>query len=226
MLKDLRLFYSECRTNFGTIGAIAPSSPLLAKAIILPLQHRPRRPISVLEAGAGTGSFTHRILSHLRFGDTLDIFELNPKFYSFLKRSLRKARLSEKGIQCRLHNADIRTLRKQTQYDFIISGLPLNNFDSRTVSEILQIYLDHLSPTGVLSYFEYILTQEFKSKFLKPAERDRLIQVAKTIGKFVEEYQYSCYQVWWNLPPAKARHFRKTSNLIAGSQKERLSIYE
>jgi phosphatidylethanolamine/phosphatidyl-N-methylethanolamine N-methyltransferase len=226
MLKDLRLFYSECRNNFATVGAIAPSSPLLAKAIILPLQHRPRRPIAVLEAGAGTGSFTHRILNQLRFGDRLDIYELNPKFYSFLRRSLRKAKLSERGIQCRLHNADVRTLRKGTQYDFIISGLPLNNFDSRTVSEILQTYLDHLCPTGVLSYFEYFLTQEFKSKFLKPTERDRLIQVAKTVGKFIAEYQYSCYQVWWNLPPAKARHFRKMSNLMAGCPKEHLNILE
>ena len=49
------IFLSQVLSNFGTVGAIAPSSPPLAKAIVRPLQDRPKRPISVLEAGAGTG---------------------------------------------------------------------------------------------------------------------------------------------------------------------------
>ncbi len=217
MFEDFRLFYSEFRNNFTTTGAIAPSSPLLAKAIVLPLLQRPARPISVLEVGAGTGSFTHRILKHLHFGDTLDIYEINPKFYTFLITSLNKDKLSEKGIYCRFHNADIRSLRKKTQYDFIISGLPFYAFEPQTVSEILEIYMEHLSPAGVLSYFEYILTPEFKSKFLRPSERDRLIRVAKTVRKFVQKYQYSSNEVWLNLPPAKARYCRKSAAAMASS---------
>ena len=59
------VFLSQVLSNFGTVGAIAPSSPLLAKAIVQPLQDRPERPISVLEVGAGTGVFTARILKSL-----------------------------------------------------------------------------------------------------------------------------------------------------------------
>ncbi len=210
MFDEFRLFCSEVRSNYATIGAIAPSSRLLAKAVTLPLSQRPARPISVLEVGAGTGAFTERILEHLRFGDVLDVYELNPKFYCFLQESVKSARPGEKGIICTLYNADIRTLDRNNQYDYIISGLPLNNFDSQKVAEILEIYIHHLSPTGVLSYFEYIFTQEFKSKFLKRQERERLIQVAKTVGSFIQKHQYSCNQVWWNLPPAKARYCRKT----------------
>src|SRR5437867_376547 len=169
MFEDFRLFYSEFRNNFTTTGAIAPSSPLLAKAIVVPLLQRPGRPISVLEVGAGTGSFTHRILKHLRPGDILDVYEINPKFYNFLINSFNKEKLSEKGISCQFHNADIRSLRKHIQYDFIISGLPFYAFEPHAVSEILEIYMEHLSPVGVLSYFEYVLTPEFKSKFLSPS---------------------------------------------------------
>jgi phosphatidylethanolamine/phosphatidyl-N-methylethanolamine N-methyltransferase len=211
IFEDYRLFYSQFRSNFSTTGAIAPSSPHLAKAIVLPLSQRSCRPVSVLEVGPGTGSFTHQILRHLRSGDSLDIFELNPKFYSFLIKSLDFRHLSAAGVRCHIYNADIRTLNEQTQYDFIISGLPFYAFEPETVSQILAIYMDHLSPTGVLSYFEYVLTPEFKSKFLKPAERDRLIRVAKTVRGFVQKYEYKCNEVWWNLPPAKARYCRKSN---------------
>src|SRR5512139_3062682 len=88
MLKDFRLFYSEFRRNFITTGAIAPSSPLPAKAMIYPLKQRVNNPIRVLEVGAGTGAFTHRILRELRSGDSLDIYELNPRFFRALNENL------------------------------------------------------------------------------------------------------------------------------------------
>ena len=210
MLEDVRLFYSELLKDFTTTGAIAPSSPLLAKAVIHPLKERPSVPIRVLEVGPGTGVFTHQILKQLRSGDVLDIYELNPRFCRFLRRTLRFSEYALCGIQCRLHQTDVRNLRKAVHYDFIISGLPLNNFDPQTVSEILETYLNHLAPEGVLSYFEYTLTEEFKLKFLKPSERERMARVGATVRDFVEKYQYSSNRVWWNLPPAKARHCRKT----------------
>lgn len=209
MFEDYRLFYSQFRTHFTTTGAIAPSSLHLAKAVVLPLSERSARPIAVLEVGPGTGSFTHEILRHLRSGDTLDIYELNPKFYSFLIKSLDKKIMTQRGVQLRIHNADIRSLRASTQYDFIISGLPFYAFEPQMVSEILDIYLNHLSSGGVLSYFEYVLTPEFKSRFLKPADRERMIGVSKTVRSFVQKYEYRCHEVWWNLPPAKARYCRK-----------------
>jgi len=209
MLRDIRVFYSAVRDDFQSIGAIAPSSSLLAKAIVNPLAQRPPGPVRVLEVGPGTGSFTSRILEHLRNGDHLDIFEVNPKFCLFLQESLQKARLTERGIRWELFNADIRTLDKPLQYDFIISGLPLNNFDPPTVAEILDILIDHLSPVGVLSYFEYVLLQNFKARVLRSTDRDRVVKVANTVRTFNQKYQYHCNHVWWNLPPARARHCRK-----------------
>ncbi|HVN79361.1 MAG TPA: methyltransferase domain-containing protein [Terriglobia bacterium] len=209
MLRNIRVFYSAIRNDFQSVGAIAPSSSLLAKAIVNPLAQRPPGPALVLEVGPGTGSFTSRILENLREGDHLDIFEVNPRFCLLLRDSLQKACLRERGIGWELFNADIRSLDRPVQYDYIISGLPLNNFHPATVAEILDILIDHLSPSGIFSYFEYVLLNNFKAKILRTTDRDRVVGVINTVRTFNQKYQYDCNHVWWNLPPARARHCRK-----------------
>ena len=206
-----RIFLSQVLSNFGTVGAIAPSSPLLAKAIVRPLQDRPKRPISVLEAGAGTGAFTARILKSLSPGDRLDIYESNPRFCRYLSRFLHGQDLQARGVRCILHNADIRQLSRAQPYDFIVCGLPFNSFDVRTVDEILEILMNHLSDSGVFAYFEYSLPHRVRSRFLKADHRDRVLKVNSRIGRFVRKHQFDCRRVWWNLPPAKARFCRKAS---------------
>ena len=209
MLKDLRLFYSEFRRNFITTGAIAPSSPLLAKAMIFPLKQRRTEPIRVLEVGAGTGAITQRLLRELRAGDSLDIYELNPRFFLVLRENLPFTEYISRGIKCNLHNKDVRLLPDKALFDFIISGLPLNNFEPQTVEEFFDTFLNHLSPGGVLAYFEYIGTREFQSKISKGLERERLVRVGIAVKSFLQKYQYDSNHVWWNLPPAKARYCRK-----------------
>jgi phosphatidylethanolamine/phosphatidyl-N-methylethanolamine N-methyltransferase len=214
MLHDLRLFYSEFRQNFATTGAIVPSSPSLCRAMTRPLRQRTSSAIRILEVGAGTGAFTQQILRHLRRGDQFDIYEVNPRFYSFLKQSLPWEHCAAQRIQCRLYNSDVRKLRPGLAYDYIVCGLPFNNFDPQTASEIFNVLMNQLSPTGVLSYFEYILSHEFKAKFLKPAERERLLQVGVTVRSFIEKHQYGSHQVWLNLPPAKVRYCRKAASQL------------
>jgi phospholipid N-methyltransferase len=212
MLKDFRVFYSEFLQNFSSIGAIAPSSRLLGKAMTRPLRQRPAGSIRVLEVGAGTGTFTRRILRHLGSGDQLDIYELNPRFYLFLRKHLPLAECVARGIECRLINRDVRTLTGEAPYDYIICGLPFNNFQPEVVSEILTGLIHRLSPEGVLSYFEYIFSHEFKARFLKPSERNRMIQVGVTVRGFVQKHQFAHHQVWLNLPPARARYCRRVAS--------------
>src|SRR5882724_9635087 len=153
MSKDITLFFSQFRENFTTTGAIAPSSPSLSKAITHPLSQRSSRPIQVLEVGPGTGAFTQQIVKHLQSGDRLEIYELNARFCEYLRHSLPWEDFREKGIHCRLHNADVRSIRTDLQYDYIVCGLPFNNFEPDLVSEILAVLIDRLAPDGVFSYF-------------------------------------------------------------------------
>jgi phosphatidylethanolamine/phosphatidyl-N-methylethanolamine N-methyltransferase len=209
MLRDIRLFISEFRNNWINTGAIAPSSSRLAKAIVNPMRQRPQNPIAILEVGPGTGAFTQQICSVLRAGDYFDIYELNPRFCSFLRRQVDSYRLDRRGVDCKIHNEDIRNLSSGMKYDYIISGLPLNNFSAGIVSEILRTFSDHLKIGGTLSYFEYNLLFEIKSCFLNPLEKQEAMQVRRTVMNFVNQHQVASDQVWWNLPPARAHHCHK-----------------
>ena len=209
MLKDLTLFFSQFTENFTMTGAIAPSSPLLGKAITDPLSLRPSRPIQVLEVGPGTGAFTRQIVKHLRSGDRLEIYELNTRFCEHLRQNLPWEWFQSKGIQCRLHNADVRDIGRDLQYDYVVCGLPFNNFEPELVSEILTVLIDRLATNGVFSYFEYNLSHEFKSRFLKSKDRQRMLHVGKIVRSFIEQHQFGYRQVWLNLPPARARYCQK-----------------
>ena len=210
LLKKYSLFFSESFSNFGTVGAIAPSSNSLAKAVVNPMGKRTKAPIAVLEVGPGTGAFTSQILRELQQGDTLDIYELNPKFYQYLKNYIDQESILAKKLSCKLYNADIRHLNKSKKYDFIISGLPFNNFDFKTVDEILSVLMSQLTPNGIFTYFEYCLTNEFKGHFLKSIERERMLMVGLTVKTFIQKYQFHSTKVWLNLPPAIVHYCKKT----------------
>ena len=209
MFKDITLFFSQFTENFTTTGAIAPSSPLLAKAITSPLGLRCAGSIQVLEVGPGTGAFTRQIVKHLRSGDRLEIYELNARFCEFLRQNLPWEQFQSEGIRCRLHNADVRHIGTDVQFDYIVCGLPFNNFEPELVSEILAVLINRLATNGVFSYFEYNLSHEFKSKFLKSKDRQRMLRVGQIVRSFIEQHQCGYRQVWLNLPPARARYCQK-----------------
>ncbi len=211
MLKDITFFFSQFRENFTTTGAIAPSSASLGRAITHPLSRRSSCPIRVLEVGPGTGAFTQQIVKHLRSGDHLEIYELNTRFCEYLRQNLPWEGFQSKGIHCRLHNADVRDIGRDLQYDYVVCGLPFNNFEPELVSEILTVLIDRLATHGVFSYFEYNLSHEFISKFLKSKDRQRIIRVGQIVRAFIEQHQFGYRQVWLNLPPARARYCRKAA---------------
>lgn len=214
MLHDLHLFFSEFRRNFTSTGALAPSSPALANAMLKPLRRRPVRNIKVLEVGPGTGAFTFQILRHLRPGDTLCIFELNDRFYQYLKERLEKNAGRRPGVRVDLYHRDIRALDHDTRYDYIISGLPFANFEAETVSEIMGLYLDHLAPGGVISYFEYILPRRLRLLLIKPHKRERVHRMLAWLKTCVQRHQTQCSHVWFNFPPARVRHLQRQNTIM------------
>ncbi len=210
MLQDLRVFLGQFRENFHTTGAIAPSSPLLAREILRPLRHRPNHPIRVLEVGPGTGAFTLGILKQLKAGDALHIYELNPKFFTHLERRLAARLRDPRGVDLRLINRDIRELGPDGEpYDYIISGLPFANFDHRVLGEIMDLYLHRIAGEGTITFFEYLIPHRLRLGFLKVPERRRLIRVARKLKGYSSRHQVLATRVWLNLPPARTRHFRK-----------------
>jgi phosphatidylethanolamine/phosphatidyl-N-methylethanolamine N-methyltransferase len=206
---EYRLFYSQFRQHFHTTGAIAPSSLALARAITAPLAVAHTGTLRVLEVGAGTGAFTRAILRHLGCGDHLDLFELNPAFKSCLERRPAEARAPERGISVCVHVSDVRALPPADRYDFIVSGLPLNNFAPADVEGFLHLFMSHLRPGGTLSYFEYLYLRDLKRHLVQDAgERRRLDEVKSVVDRFLSRHHAIATPVPLNLPPAVVRHIR------------------
>src|SRR5947207_3100548 len=121
-------FIRECRTHFRHTGALLPSSRFLARALVTQLR-QPRMPGRILEVGPGTGSVTREIGRLLLPGDRFDAVEINRRFVDLLQRRVNSERLfSRCREQVRIIHSAVEDLPGTGSYDFIVSGLPLNNF--------------------------------------------------------------------------------------------------
>lgn len=206
-------FLGQWWRDFYHTGAIAPSSRFLARAMTEVLQP-PRSPWNILEVGPGTGVVTAAILRHLQPGDRLDLVEINPRFVEFLQvRFASDPRFRPFTRQVYLHQAAIQEFRVPHRFDCIISGLPLNNFRSEQVREILEHFERLLHAQGWLVYFEYAGIRLLKMPFVGKSERRRLYRVGRITQKFLSKHHAQRRLVPINLPPALVHYVRKNSQV-------------
>lgn len=201
-------FIRESRRHFRDTGALLPSSRFLARALVSELG-KWRGPSRILEVGPGTGSVTAQILRHLLPGDRLDLVEVNRHFIELLQgRFAKEGRFWRYRDQVKLIHAAVENLTGEANYDFIISGLPLNNFSVAQVREIYRVYNRLLKPGGTLTYYEYVFIRQLKSPFSDRRERRRLYRVGRVVGEYIRAYQVRRQRVFMNMPPAVVRHLR------------------
>ncbi|MEU6409390.1 methyltransferase domain-containing protein [Microbispora sp. NPDC046933] len=203
------MFLLEAVRDFRTTGAIAPSGKALARLLTDPIQLRAPSPLTVLEAGAGTGAVTRVLLSRLPRGSRLDIVEANPRFAGRLRDIVAAHRLSDKSVQVALHQAYVEDLGADRQYDVIVSGLPFTNFVPEQVERIMARYMDLLHPGGTLSYFAYLGTRRARALFSSRAEARRHAAVDDVTTAYQRAYATSRWKAWANLPPAQVWHLRR-----------------
>ncbi len=199
-------FFGEFRRTFQTTGSVLPSSRFLARAMTAQLK-RPRPSCRVLEVGPGTGAVTCAIARQLGPEDRLDAVEVNARFVQVLQERIR----SERAFHaCRdrvqVIHAKLEELPGAGNYDFIISGLPLNNFPVEQIRTIFAAYDRLLKPGGTLTYFEYALIRSLKTPFVSREERTRLQAVGQLVGSYIRSYEVRRQQVLANVPPATVRH--------------------
>jgi phospholipid N-methyltransferase len=207
-LTECREFFQQFRRQYFTTGSILPSSRALARALVSELRKR-TGPARVLEVGPGTGAVTAEILRELRSADRLDIVEINADFVALLgRRFADEPRWRERAGQARLIHAPLQQVEGEGLYDYLISGLPLNNFPVALVREIFAAYRRLLRPGGVLSYFEYLLIRPLKTLLVAGPERERLRALSRLLEGEIHAHQFREQWVFPNVPPAVARHFR------------------
>lgn len=208
-------FLRQTRRRFKTTGAIAPSSRFLAGAMTRHLVHHDR-PARILEIGPGTGAVTRRIAGLLKPQDRLDLVELNDDFAAILEQRFRTDALFRRvAEQTTLSNCSLQEFRTDLQYDFVISGLPLNNFSAEMVREIFEIYFRLLAPGGVLSYFEYMYVRPIRKLVTAGEEKARLRTLDEIMKAYRLRHHIRTDWVFVNLPPAWVQHLRNDDPPVA-----------
>ncbi len=207
-LTECRQFYRQFREQYHTTGSILPSSRALARAMTRPLRHA-KTARRILEVGPGTGAITAQIVRELRAGDQFDIVEINPEFVAFLgQRFSEEPDFRKRRKQTRIMHCPLQEVPGEHLYDFMISGLPLNNFSLALVEDIYKSYERLLKPTGTLTCFEYLWIRQMKMPFVKESERDRLAKLTRYLKVKIRRHQIGEEFVFLNVPPAVARHLR------------------
>ncbi|MCH8828672.1 MAG: methyltransferase domain-containing protein, partial [Planctomycetes bacterium] len=133
-------FFRQFRTQSKTTGSILPSSRFLARAMTGPMESR-RGPLRILEVGPGTGAVTRRIVRFLKPEDRFDLVEINPSFAQRLKnRFLNDPVFERVASQSHVHACALKEFESDQSYDFILSGLPMNNFSADLVRETFDCF--------------------------------------------------------------------------------------
>lgn len=207
-------FFRQFREQFETTGAIAPSSRFLAASMTRFLAARAAgaAPVRVLEIGPGTGPVTDCIVRQLRPGDVFDLVELNGEFVRILQQRFEsEPAWTAVRSQCRIVQMPIQQFVAESPYDFVISGLPLNNFPAALVREITDVYFRLLRAGGVLSYFEYMYVRPVRRLLTLGAERRRIVEIDDIMAEHCRRSRISRDSIWINLPPAWVQHLRKSN---------------
>lgn len=212
-LRDYLEFFRQFRRRFETTGAIVPSSRFLARALTGPLSDAVRNetcPLRILEVGPGTGAVTARIVALMRDGDELDLVELNEDFVRRLRERIESEPCFRRHARrLRIHVCPFQEYAANEPYDFIVSGLPMNNFPAQLVEELFRAFFDHLKPGGVLSYFEYAYIRSLKRCTARGTERARLDGIERIARDYQSRFRIRRDWVLLNVPPAWAQHLRR-----------------
>ena len=215
-LKEYATFFGQFRERFETTGAIAPSSRFLARSMTRYLRARPAdaAPVRVLEIGPGTGAVTGTIVKHIREHDRFDLVELNEAFAEHLKLRFENDPVWNcVAAQSTVHVAPLQEFVSDGPYDFVISGLPLNNFPADLVDDIFEHYFKHLLPGGILSYFEYQFVRSIRTRIGAKSERARLKSIDKTMSDYCSKQRIRRDWIFPNIPPAWVQHLQKPKGL-------------
>lgn len=184
--EEFRTFVTAALRSPGTVGAVAPSSPRLARllAAVVPTHGTP----GVVELGPGTGAVSDAIRRRLPPGAQHVAVEVDARMAAHL-------RATRPGMEVVTGDAaDLTALLARTgpwRADAVVSGLPWALFPADRQRRIMGEVARALGPGGAFTTFGYL-----HARATGRARRFRDLLDA-TFDEVVVSRP-----VWWNLPPA------------------------
>ena len=177
----------------GTIGAIWPSSPFLAKMITSDIGLE--KASAIVELGPGTGVFTSRILDMKKQDSNFFAVELNIELYNAFIHKFH-------GVQIYNDNAtELISMVKNEgidSVDVIISGLPWAAFSAELQNSLLDAVLSVLKPGSCFTTFAYLqgLALPAGIRFKKTLlEHFSVVETSRTEWRnFPPAFVYRCYK--------------------------------
>jgi phosphatidylethanolamine/phosphatidyl-N-methylethanolamine N-methyltransferase len=188
---EMALFLSRWLKAPHRIGALAPSSRYLARAMARQIE--PRQARLVVELGGGTGSITRALLASGLPPEKLIVVERDEKLHRLLTERFPELRVIAGDA------AQLTTLLRPlgiTGASVIVSGLPLLSMPKRLRQRIVEQSFALLGERGSLLQFTYGLASPL------PA-RDFAVS-----GRVVA-------RVWRNFPPAFVWRFDRRDTAMA-----------
>lgn len=137
------------------IGAVAPSSPWLASAMV----RQADLSGNVLELGAGTGPITKRLLVKMDPA-AFETVELDPALVQHLQKRFPQARVHAEDAEAFLQ-------RTNKRYRSILSGIAFVWMEKDKRHRLFELIRDRLEPGGRFVMFQYskITEAELRSVF-------------------------------------------------------------
>ena len=168
------------------VGAVAPSSRLLATVMIPPVDLTKAE--TVVELGAGTGVVTRALRTHIGANTRLVALELHTQSAIRLQRKFHDVQVVGGSAEHLRQHLD---RLGHGRADCIVSGLPWGSMAGDLQKRILDAVAESLKPGGAFSAMAYLHASRFASARRFRFELERRFDQVR-ISRIV----------WANLPPA------------------------
>ena len=156
--QDHWLFLTHFRKSPRTVGAIAPSSRRLARAMLDGLALEPGSAVRLVELGPGTGAVTGEIASRLPADAACLAIDVDPVFSA--RVGARWPRIDSVCDRAE-RLVDIARARNLLPIDHIVSGLPFASLPVASARAIVEAIVSSLRVGGTFTTFQYATCVRF-----------------------------------------------------------------
>ena len=125
------------------------------------------------------------------------------------------------GVDFNVYCCPMEDFPEDQKYQFLVSSLPLNNFDYELVRSILQSYQHFLQPGGKLSYFEYLAARKVRKVLSKVKGDHDGLRTCHLLEEFIKNFQLEHDEVimnflrLWHVILASSQIFSRDTEIIS-----------